>query len=791
MSAVSNEISNKKFSAWKIFLRQFKNPLLLVFIVATIVSYVLGQTIEAVVIWIVMFLSVSSGFWNEYRAEKTVQDLIKRISFKVKIKRNGEEKEIYVSEILIGDEVILFPGTVIPADIKLIDSNNIEINESSLTGESMPVYKKNGDIVYMGTIVTGGSASGVVFAIGIDTKFGKISSMLSKVKPETEFEKGLRDFSTLLAKIAGISVFLIIVFGALLHHPIIETILFALTVAMGITPELLPLIVTLSLSYGAKKMAKKDVIVKEFVSIEDLGNMEILCTDKTGTLTEGKISVNSYSDLDGNKSDDLLRKALICNSEFSQGHSHNDTIDRSIVDFSKSINFDLGKMPQKLFEVPFNYEKRFMAIGIKEEEKNTIICKGSTETIIDKIDCSKEIKEKILDNSQKMQREGFRVIAVASATTTKEILPENIKDLKFDGFVSFSDVPKKDLKESLKKFEDLGVEIKIITGDNEIVAAKVAEEAGFVYGKILVKEKIEKMNDEELFEAAKNCGIFARVSPSQKTRIIEVLKRGGRTVGFMGDGINDSPALHIADVGISVNTGTDVAKDAASIVLLKKNLIVIADGIKEGRMTFQNTIKYILMGTSSDFGNMLSAAAASIFLPFLPMTPVQVLLTDILYDFSQFAIPTDNVDPDQIKMPKNWNIKYIKRFMLLFGPISTLYDFLTFGLMYFVFHATGSLFQTGWFVESLITEILVVFVIRTRKVPFWKSRAGNALIATCLSVVAIGIILPFSPFAKYLAFTPLPLLFFVFLIGITLTYLVLVEIGMKILNKYEINSSES
>lgn len=791
MSTVSNEISNNKFSGWKIFLRQFKNPLLLVFIVATIVSYILGQTVEATVIWVVMFLSVTLGFWNEYRAEKTVQDLIKRISFKVKIKRNGNEKEIYVSEILIGDEITLFPGAVIPADIKLINSNDIEVNESVLTGESMPIYKKVGDMVYMGTVATGGNASGVVVAIGIDTKFGKISSMVSKAKPETEFEKGLRDFSTLLAKIAGISVFLIIVFGALLHHPIIETILFALTVAMGITPELLPLIVTLSLSYGAKKMAKKDVIVKEFVSIEDLGNMEILCTDKTGTLTEGKISVNSYTDLDGNKSTDLFRKALICNSEFSEGHSHHDTIDRSIVDFSKSINFDLGKMPQKLFEVPFNYEKRFMAIGINEDGKNTIICKGSTETIIDKIDCSKEIKEKILDNSQKMQKEGFRVIAIASVTTNKDISPENIKDLKFDGFISFSDVPKKDLKESLKKFEDLGVEIKIITGDNEIVAAKVAEEAGFVYGKILVKEEIEKMNDEELFEAAKNCGIFARVTPSQKTRIIEVLKKGGRTVGFMGDGINDSPALHIADVGISVNTGTDVAKDAASIVLLKKHLDVVAEGIRQGRMTFQNTIKYILMGTSSDFGNMLSAAAASIFLPFLPMTPVQVLLTDILYDFSQFTIPTDNVDPDQIKMPKNWNIKYIKRFMLLFGPISTLYDFLTFGLMYFVFHATGSLFQTGWFVESLITEILVVFVIRTRKVPFWKSRAGNALIATCLSVVAIGIALPFSPFAKYLAFTPLPLLFFAFLIGITLTYLVLVEMGMKILNKYEINSSKS
>lgn len=791
MSAVSNEISSNKFSGWKIFVRQFKNPLLLVFIIATVVSYILGQTIEATVIWVVMFLSVTLGFWNEYRAEKTVQDLLKRISFKVTVKRNGILKEIYVSEILVGDEINLFPGAVIPADIKLTESKEMEVNESVLTGESMPVFKKVGDSVYMGTVVTGGSAGGVVTAIGIDTKFGKISLMVSKVKPETEFEKGLRDFSTLLAKIAGISVFLIIIFGTILHHPIIETILFALTVAMGITPELLPLIVTLSLSYGAKKMAKKDVIVKEFVSIEDLGNMEILCTDKTGTLTEGRISVDSYTDINGNKSEDLLRKALICNSEFSQGHSHHDTIDRSIVDFSKSINFDLGKMPKKLFEIPFDYEKRYMAIGISDGNINTIICKGSPEEVVDKINCSEKDKEKILEKSQKMQKEGFRVIAVASISTDKEVSPEKVKNLKFDGFISFSDVPKKDLSESLKKFEALGVEIKIITGDNEIVAEKIANDAGFDFGKILVSEEIERMNDNELFDAAQNCGIFARVTPSQKTRIIEVLKKGGKTVGFMGDGINDSPALHIADVGISVNTATDVAKDAASIVLLRKNLSVIADGIKEGRITFQNTVKYILMGTSSDFGNMISAAAASIFLPFLPMTPVQVLLTDILYDFSQFTIPTDNVDSDQIKMPKNWNIAYIKKFMLLFGPISTVYDFLTFGLMYFMFHATGSLFQTGWFVESLITEILVVFVIRTRKIPFWKSKSSKALMATCLSVVLIAIVLPFSPLSKYLAFTPLPGLFFVFLIGITLTYLVLVEVGMSILNKYEISGSKS
>jgi Mg2+-importing ATPase len=350
--------------------------------------------------------------------------------------------------------------------------------------------------------------------------------------------------------------------------------------------------------------------------------------------------------------------------------------------------------------------------------------------------------------------------------------------------MSFADVPKRDLAEDLKKFEDLGVAIKILTGDNELVAEKISRDAGFIFNKVLTNPEIEKMNDAELEKRVWDTDIFARITPSQKTRVIQALKRSGRTIGFLGDGVNDGPALHIADVGISVNTGVDVAKDAASIVLLRKSLGVIADGIKEGRITFQNTIKYILMGTSSDFGNMISAAAASIILPFLPMIPVQVLLTDILYDTSQLSIPSDNVDADQILLPKSWNIAYIKRFMILFGPISTAYDFMTFAVMFFVFHARGSLFQTGWFIESLITEILVVFVIRTKKIPFWKSKPNPRFLLTCLGVVVVGLYLPFSPLAGYLSFTPLPILYSGFLLAITLTYLVVVEFGMVYLNRW-------
>lgn len=786
MAASTNEITRQKFSAWLVFLRQFKNPLLLVFIISTVVAYLLGEKSEALVIWIVMSISIILGFWNEYQAERIVNDLIKRISFTVAIIRGGVKKVIPVREIILNDEVTIHPGSIIPADMKLSESENLEVNESVLTGESLPVGKKDGDMVYMGTVVTGGNAHGIVVAIGTDTKFGKISELAKKPRPLTEFQKGLGDFSTLLAKIAGVTVVIVIALGYLLHHPIVETVLFALTVAMGITPELLPLIVTLSLSYGAKKMAKEDVIVKQFVSIEDLGNMEILCTDKTGTLTEGKISLTSFVNIHGEKDENILDLGLICNSGFLHKHALSDSLDKAIMDYSEANNIKVGGRPEQLYEMPFSYEARFMSSVIRDGKKIIAICKGSPEVIIARSKGSEAEKKKLEKDVINLQKEGARVIAVA----TKEIFEFNPKliksefrELKLAGFLSFADVPKKDLSEAFDKFEKLGVKIKIITGDSEVVAEKVARDVGFIYKKVLTSPEIEKMNEEELERAALKTDIFARVTPSQKVRIIQALKKGGHTIGYMGDGINDGPALHIADVGISVNTGVDVAKDAAQIVLLRKSLSVIADGIREGRKTFQNTIKFILMGTSSDFGNMVSAAAASVVLPFLPMTPVQFLLNDILYDISQTSIPTDNVDSDQLLRPRSWDINYIKKFMILFGAIGTLYDFLTFAVMYFVFHARGSLFQTGWFVTSFITEVLVVFVIRTRKIPFWRSIPSLPFIATCLGVVAIGLYLPFSPFAHYLDFMRLPALYFGFLLGITLTYLIFVEIGKFYLNK--------
>lgn len=777
MAAKTNEITRQKSTAWTIFIRQFKNPLLLVFIISTVVAYALGQNVEATAIWIVMSISIILGFWNEYRAAKTVNDLIKRISFTVTVVRDGVEKTIPVKDVQLNDEVLIHPGSIIPADLKLKTSEGLEVNESVLTGESLPAAKVDGDEVYMGTVATGGNAHGIVMAIGMDTKFGKISQSAGGARPETEFQKGLRGFSNFLAKIAIVTVLLIIVLGALLHHPIVETILFSLTVAMGITPELLPLIVTISLSYGSKKLAKKNVIVKEFVSIEDLGNMEVLCTDKTGTLTEGKILVNSFKNMKGEEDKKVIELAMICNSGFPHGHAvMQDSIDKAILDFAKEKNVEIEDKPKKISEVPFNFENRFMSMVVDWRGKKMAIYKGSPEAILAKCKMDSKERSKAEKSVTDLQKGGFRVIGLATGDA-------DLKNLKYEGFVTFSDVPKKDLKEVFDQFESLGVKIKIITGDNENVAEKVSREADFNYKKVLVGPDIEKISDSELPKVAWETDIFARVTPSQKTRIIAALNKGGHTVGYLGDGINDAPALHAADVGISVNTGVDVAKDAASIVLLHKSLGVIADGIREGRIIFGNTIKYVLMGTSSDFGNMVSAAAASVFLPFLPMTPVQFLVTDILYDTSQLAIPSDNVDNDQLLRPKSWDIKYIKKFMWVFGPISTIYDFLTFGAMYYIFHARGGMFQTGWFIESLITEILVVFVIRTRKIPFFRSLPSIPLVATCMAVIVVAVYLPISPLAKFLDFKPMPMIFFVFLIGLTFTYLILVEIGKFFLNK--------
>ena len=780
----TNEIKLHSFSIWTILLRQFKNPLLLIFIISTIVAFALGQKVEAFAIWAIMTVSIILGFTNEYQAAKVVNDLLKKISYTATVIRNGTKEIIPVRDVKLGDTVVLYPGVVVSADIKITNLQNLEINEAILTGESLPAAKKIGDNVFMGTVVTIGYGQGEVIAIGGDTRFGKISSDIVKVRPETEFQKGLRNFSLMLAKIAVITVAAIIVFNWLFGRPMVETILFSLTIAMGITPELLPLIVTISLSYGAKKLARVSVVVKQLVSIEDLGNMEVLCTDKTGTLTEGKIFLNSYTDIKGEKNNEVLNLALICNSAVVHKKIFGDAIDTAIWEYAQDNEYEISKKYKKVFETPFNYEKRFMTVVVKDGGEYTLIIKGSPETVLDRCAISAKEKSSLINHFKDLQVDGNRVIALASKKLEKFDGKKSVdeSEMEFAGYLNLTDIPKKDVAEALKKFAHLGVRIKIVTGDNNWVAEKICRDVGFNFKKVLLGGDIEKMSDSKLENEVWQTDIFARVTPIQKTRIIEALKKGGHTVGFLGDGVNDGPALRNADIGISVNSAVDVAKDSASVVLLKKSLFAIADGIREGRTIFNNTIKYILMGTSSNFGNMFSAAGASIILPFLPMTPVQVLITDMLYDTSQLVIPTDSVDEEELVRPKSWDIAYIKRFMLFFGPISSIYDFLTFAMMFFIFRVRNSLFQTGWFIESLITEIMVVFVIRTAR-PFIKSKPSWQLLATCIGAISIGVYLPFSPLAKYLDFTPLPPLFFIFLIILTLTYLALVEIGKNYLNR--------
>lgn len=745
-----------------VFLRQFKNPLLLVFIIATFVSFLLGQRFEAFVILFIMFISVLLGFWNEYRAEKVVKDLLKRITFYVDVERNGRTMKILASDVLVGDLVSLEAGSIVPADLVLIQSRGLSVNESILTGESFPVDKNNDDFVYMGTVIEGGFAKGVVKIIGQNTKFGKISKEISKIRPETSFQKGLREFSYLLARIAAIAVIFIVVINFYLGKPVVETALFALTIAMGITPELLPLIVTLTLSHGAKILAKKGVVVKEFNTIEDLGNMEVLCTDKTGTLTEGKITLQSYENLKGEKDDEVLKMALLCSIR-------KDTINQSIKAYAKINNFKLDTDHEIIEENPFDFEKRFSSVKIKKGNKVFTVKKGSPEVIF-------KTKEH-LELVKSLELQGLRIIGVS------------VDDAPL-GFLTFFDTPKKDLHEAFERFKALGVAIKIITGDNENVTKKICDDVGFKYNGVLTSNEIEKMSDIELSKKVMETDIFARVTPSQKMRIIQAFKSFKHSVGYIGDGINDGPSLRFADVGISVNTGVDVAKDSASVVLENKNLTSVAIGIKVGRITFENTIKYILMGASSDFGNMVSAGVGSLFLPFLPMMPVQVLINDMLYDFSQTGIPNDNVDVDEIRKPKSWNVDYIKKFMILFGLIGTAYDLITFAVMYFVFHARGSYFQTGWFVTSFVTQILVVFVIRTRKIPFWKSKPDPMFAFTCLATVVFALYLPFSPLASYFSFTTLPWKYFIFLIFLSITYLGLVEAGKYYLN-HETSNSKS
>lgn len=785
-----NVVHKQQINVFSILVRQVSsNPLIIILSAATLISYFLGQHISAYYIFGMIVLSVSLGFWNEFSAEKTIESLLKRITRTAIVLRDGEKKEVHISEITVGDIVFISQGDILPADLRLLESSNLEINESVLTGESEVVYK-NADsptnTVFMGTNVTEGYAKGEVIAIADKTSYGKIAKSSTFIKPSTEFQKGLSEFGNLIIKIVITLTLGIFIINFFLGHAPIESLLFSLAIAVGLTPELLPIIVTICLSHGAGKLAKKHVVAKQLIAIENLGNIDVLCTDKTGTLTEGTIQVAEFINTSGERDNNVLEKGLICNTALHIHKLVGNSIDVALWEHAKKFSIHLPHF-QKCEEMPFDFDRKAMFCVIKNEHGTQLIVKGAPEAVIH---FSHSEHAKILHEMYlKMSKEGYRVVAIASKQIeSKDSYSwEDVKGLTFDGLISFLDTPKKTVKESLELLKSLHVQVKVITGDNEIVAKKICEEVGIFSENYLSGEEIQSLNDHELMQKFPSTSVFTRVNPEQKSRIIFLLKKSGHTVGYLGDGINDIPSLRAADVGISVNSAVDVAKDAASIVLLRKSLKVLAEGIMEGRKTFSNTIKYILMATSSNFGNMFSAAASSFLLPFLPMTPVQILLTNGLYDVSQMTIPSDNVDPESLVKPRHWDINFIKSYMLFFGPLSSLFDFLTFGTLLYVFHAKAQLFQTGWFIESVLTEIIVVFVIRTSRIPFFRSKPSKWLLITCVLMCGIGVYLPFSPLGKTMGFTQPPGMLVITLFSLVTTYLILVElIKDRFLKKYSL-----
>ena len=785
----ANALRTHHARGFMVLLRQLKNPILILLASTVLVSAYLGDLANSLVIVAILVMSVGLGFFTEYRAEKASEALHSRVHHRVLVRRDGHLVEVDVVELVPGDIVSLKLGSVVPADIRLLEVVEFECDESIITGESVPVSKQVAAVAsnsgmlnlasaaLMGTVVHSGSALGVVVQTGAQTEFGKIALQLGNRQPETDFQKGLRKFSVFLLWVALALTSLIFVGNLLLNRPLIESLMFSLAIAVGMTPQLLPAVVSTGLALGSKRLAAIGVMVKQLVSIEDLGDIDILVTDKTGTLTDGRLGFAGAVNI-GTKDVKLLG-LLAVESDYAR-HS-TDASGLSPLDAALWSQLEPGMLSgyARLSQLPFNHETRMSSALVRSPNGETLlITKGSAEDVLARCTDVPPSFQATLDAEY---ANGSRVVAVATraATDSNKIADADVAGLTVNGLLVFTDPPKVSAAESLQELARLGIRVKIATGDNAAVAEKVCRDLGLEVGETLTGAQIDLFTEEELPQRVLEASIFARVSPDQKARIIRALRGRGLSVGFLGDGVNDAIALHDADVGISVDSGADVAKDAANVVLLEKNLGVLAAGVREGRRTFSNTMKYVFMGTSGDFGNMFSASIGSVALNFLPMLPSQVLLNDMLYDSSQLAIPSDRVDEEQIAKPSHWDIKMIRRFMLVFGPISSIFDFATFALMLLVFHAGESEFQSGWFIESLATETLIVFAVRTRRVPFFKSIPSRGLAFSVLSVVAIGAYLPYSPIAGVLGFSPLPAPFFLALMAMIAIYLWLVETAKR------------
>ncbi len=778
----------------------FVNPLVILLLVAGIVSGLLGQKADAGIIIVLVLLGISINFAQTYRSQRAIERLREHVSLSATVLRDGKWQEIKRHTVVPGDLVRLSAGDLVPADGRLLQARDLYVQQAALTGESMPAEKhahpgekdtqgtpEAPDLVFLGTSVVSGTAIAHVTKTGSETDFGAIAKRLVIRPEETEFERGLRHFGMLIMRVVFVLVLFIIVVRLALHKDAFESFIFAVALAVGLTPEFLPMITSVTLASGAVRMAREQVVVKHLPAIQNFGSIDVFCSDKTGTLTKGEMTLSRSLDVLGQPSDRVLGLAYL-NSKFETGIRS--PLDTAILKLERHDIDDY----RKIDEIPFDFNRRRLSIVVERDGAHGIerllITKGAPEGILDVCESYEEggqirpVESGTLEGMNKLYKdlfsEGFRILAVAYRTVQSHdgYTAEDEHSLILAGFLAFADPPTEDAAASVAAMKRDGVQVKILTGDNELVAQYICGQVGLESPVVVLGSDLEQMTDPALTHVAEQATIFARVSPMQKHRIILALKHRGHVVGYMGDGINDAPSLHAADVGISVATAVDVARDAADIIMLKSGLGTLHRGIIEGRKASANVLKYLLMGTSSNFGNMFSMAGASLFLPFLPMLSTQILLNNFLYDTAQITIPSDNVDDTYIRSPQRWDIRLIRNFMIFIGPISSIYDFLTFYVLLHFFHASEPLFHTGWFVESLATQTLVLFVIRTMGNPL-RSRPSLPLAITTVAIVAIGALLPYSPFAGILGFVPLPGTYWAFLVLSVITYLLLVEVAKR------------
>jgi Mg2+-importing ATPase len=805
----SNILSHRKEAGIVMeLLQRCRNPLVIQLLVICGVSLLMGDVRAATVVGAMVLLSVGLAYVQEHRSSKAVEKLNAMVQTNSLVIRDGKECDIPIAEIVPGDIVILQAGALIPADLRLISAKDFFVSQSSLTGESMPVEKhaEPADITgrgvielqnacFQGSNVVSGTARGVVVNTGSKTHFGTIAEKLAGQRAQTSFDKGIAGFTWLMIRFMVVMVAIVFLIVAVTKHNWPEALLFALSVAVGLTPEMLPMIVTVNLSKGAIAMSKKKVIVKRLNSIQNFGAIDILCTDKTGTLTQDRVILEKAVDVTNRDSDDVLRYAYM-NSYYQTGLRN--VLDRSVLSHT---DLDVERGCGKVDEIPFDFQRKRMSVAVDYEGAHVLICKGAVEDIykacthyqIDEeihlmIDL---IKDDLLEEYEELSRDGYRVLGIAyrEFPQSKQVFSvADESDLILLGYIAFLDPPKGSAAKALASLKRFGVTTKILTGDNALVTRKICKDVGLDEKEVITGDKLLELDETQLGELAERNNVFAHLSPSQKENIITALQKRGHVVGYMGDGINDALSMRAADVGISVDTAVDVAKESADIILLEKSLLVLEDGIIEGRKVFGNIIKYIRMGASSNFGNMFSVVGGSYFLPFLPMAPIQILLNNLLYDASQVGIPTDSVDEEYLKTPRKWNIQNIRRFMVFIGPMSSIFDYATFFLMLYFFncklysHAATipemktyyeSLFHTGWFVESILTQTLIVHIIRTNRIPFLQSIASPFLLLTTIIVMIAGGVLPYLPIGSYFGFVPLPGTFWIWIAGFLLCYSVL------------------